>query len=108
MAERLVAGPTTFLIFVLMRVLAVRGCPTGWPIPSPSSKTSTGCSPSRSPRAGRLGVRSALSLPLLVDGCVIGALNVYGRRFNSFDEVSVGESFAQPAAVTAALGGSSP
>lgn len=29
------------------------------------------------PRAGRLGVHSALSLPLLVDGNVIGALNAY-------------------------------
>jgi GAF domain-containing protein len=56
------------------------------------------------PRASRLGVHSALSLPLLIDGGVIGALNVYGRRLNSFDEGSVraGESFAQPAAVTVA------
>jgi putative methionine-R-sulfoxide reductase with GAF domain len=56
------------------------------------------------PRAGRLGVHSALSLPLLIDGGVIGALNVYGRNLNSFDEVSVkaGEAFVRPAAITVA------
>lgn len=36
------------------------------------------------PRAGRLGVHSALSLPLLIDGDVIGALNANGRNLNSF------------------------
>lgn len=56
------------------------------------------------PRAGRLGVHSALSLPLVVNGDVIGALNVYGHDVNAFDELSVraGESFARPAAVTVA------
>jgi hypothetical protein len=34
-------------------------------------------------------VQGSLSLPLLVDGGVIGALNAYGRNLNSFDEVSV-------------------
>ncbi len=56
------------------------------------------------PRAGRLGVQGALSLPLLVDGGVIGALNAYGRNLNSLDEVSVkaGDAFVRPAAITVA------
>jgi GAF domain-containing protein len=56
------------------------------------------------PRAGRLGVHSALSLPLMVDERVVGALNVYGRARDAFDEVSVraGELFSGPAAVTVA------
>jgi len=53
------------------------------------------------PRAGRLGVHSALSLPLLVSGRVIGAINVYGRGKDVFDEhaAELGELFAKPAAV---------
>jgi GAF domain-containing protein len=56
------------------------------------------------PRAGRLGVHSALSLPLLLGDRVVGALNVYGRTRDAFDEraVLLGERFAGPAAVTAA------
>ncbi|GAB6900709.1 GAF and ANTAR domain-containing protein [Kineosporia succinea] len=55
------------------------------------------------PRAGGLGVHSALSLPLLVAGQPVGALNVYGRAHDAFDEQSafIGEEFAKPAAVTA-------
>jgi transcriptional regulator with GAF, ATPase, and Fis domain len=56
------------------------------------------------PRAARLGVHSALSLPLILGDRVVGALNVYGRERDAFDEVSVsvGERFSSPAAVTAA------
>ena len=56
------------------------------------------------PAAGRLGLHSVLSLPLLADGQVIGALNAYGRLHRAFDEDSVrsGERFATPAAVSAA------
>ncbi|GAA3630120.1 GAF and ANTAR domain-containing protein [Kineosporia mesophila] len=59
--------------------------------------------PSFGPQAGRLGVHSALSLPLLIAGQPVGALNVYGRAHNAFDEQSafIGEAFARPAAVTA-------
>ena len=53
------------------------------------------------PRVGRLGVHSALSLPLLVPGQVVGALNVYARGKDVFDDhaTEVGELFAAPAAV---------
>jgi transcriptional regulator with GAF, ATPase, and Fis domain len=53
------------------------------------------------PRVARLGVHSALSLPLIVNDCVIGAINVYGRAKNVFDESAahIGELFAVPAAV---------
>lgn len=56
------------------------------------------------PRVGRLGVHSALSLPLLVDGTPIGALNVYARPRDSFGAASarMGEAFAAPAAVSVA------
>jgi len=56
------------------------------------------------PRAGRLGVHSALSLPLILGDRVVGALNVYGRARDAFDEesASLGERFSSPAAVTAA------
>lgn len=54
------------------------------------------------PRVGRLGVHSALSLPLLVPDRVVGALNVYARPRNAFtaDAVRIGELFAVPAAVS--------
>jgi len=54
------------------------------------------------PRAGRLGVHSALSLPLLLADRVVGALNVYGREYDAFDGDSqaIGEEFSYPAAVT--------
>src|ERR1700735_3855330 len=53
------------------------------------------------PRVGRLGVHSALSLPLLVSGRVIGAINVYAHGKDVFDEhaAELGELFAKPAAV---------
>ena len=53
------------------------------------------------PRVGRLGVHSALSLPLLVPDKVVGAINVYARDKDVFDEhaAELGELFAKPAAV---------
>jgi GAF domain-containing protein len=53
------------------------------------------------PRVGRLGIHSALSLPLLVPGHVIGAINVYAHDKNVFDDhaAELGELFAAPAAV---------
>jgi len=56
------------------------------------------------PRVGRLGVHSALSLPLLLPDRVIGALNVYAHPRDAFDShaVELGEAFAVPAAVSVA------
>ena len=54
------------------------------------------------PRVGGLGVHSALSLPLLLPpGELVGAINVYARAKNVFDDhaVELGELFAAPAAV---------
>ena len=53
------------------------------------------------PRVGRLGVHSALSLPLLLSDQAIGAINVYAHGKDVFDEhaVELGELFAKPAAV---------
>ncbi len=53
------------------------------------------------PRVGRLGVHSALSLPLLLSDQVIGAINVYAHGKDVFDEhaAGLGELFAKPAAV---------
>ena len=53
------------------------------------------------PRVGRLGVHSALSLPLMLSGRVIGAINVYAHGKDVFDEhaAELGELFAKPAAV---------
>jgi GAF domain-containing protein len=53
------------------------------------------------PRAGRLGVHSVVSLPLLLPGQLVGAINVYARQKDVFDDRSVelGELFAAPAAV---------
>jgi GAF domain-containing protein len=53
------------------------------------------------PRVARLGVHSALSLPLIVGDLVVGAMNVYARDRDVFDEhaLRVGELFAGPAAV---------
>ena len=53
------------------------------------------------PRVASLGVQSALSLPLLVDDLVVGAMNVYARERDVFDEkaADLGELFAAPAAV---------
>jgi GAF domain-containing protein len=54
------------------------------------------------PRVGRLGVHSALSLPLLLPDRVVGALNVYAHGRDVFDEsaVRIGELFAPHAAVS--------
>lgn len=53
------------------------------------------------PRVGRLGVHSALSLPLMLPDRVIGAINVYARDKDVFNEhaAELGELFAKPAAV---------
>lgn len=53
------------------------------------------------PRVGRLGINSALSLPLLLPSQLVGAINVYARAKDVFDEhaVELGELFASPAAV---------
>lgn len=53
------------------------------------------------PRVGRLGINSALSLPLLLPGQLVGAINVYARAKDVFDDraVEIGELFAAPAAV---------
>lgn len=57
--------------------------------------------PTFGPLAADLGIHSALSLPLVLNGEVIGALNVYAHLRNAFDGSSrrVGELFAGPAAV---------
>jgi GAF domain-containing protein len=53
------------------------------------------------PRVGRLGVHSALSLPLMLPDRVVGAINVYAHDKGVFDEhaAELGELFAKPAAV---------
>jgi GAF domain-containing protein len=53
------------------------------------------------PRVGRLGIHSALSLPLLIDDRAVGAINVYSREKDAFDDraAELGELFATPAAV---------
>ena len=55
------------------------------------------------PRVGRLGIHSALSLPLLLDERSVGAINVYSRQKDAFDDraAELGELFAAPAAVAA-------
>ncbi len=54
------------------------------------------------PRVGRLGVHSVVSLPLLVNHRVLGAMNVYARAKDAFDAhaIELGELFAVPAAVS--------
>ena len=53
------------------------------------------------PRVGRLGINSALSLPLLLPSHLVGAINVYARGKDVFDDhaVELAELFASPAAV---------
>ena len=57
------------------------------------------------PRVGRMGVHSVLSLPLVLPGRllgqVVGAINVYARGKDVFDDhaAQLGEAFAGPAAV---------
>jgi GAF domain-containing protein len=52
-------------------------------------------------RAARLGVHSAVSLPLITAGTVVGALNVYAHAKHTFDDraAELGELFAVPAAI---------
>jgi GAF domain-containing protein len=59
---------------------------------------------SAAPRMAEVGARSSLSLPLPVQGEAIGALNIYARRTDAFDEAAVhlGEAFAGFAAVAVA------
>src|SRR5690348_8983933 len=54
------------------------------------------------PRAGRLGVHSALSLPLLGPEGPLGAMNVYSHAKHAFEAraIRMGELYAVPAAVT--------
>ena len=65
------------------------------------------CSDRQWPRFGsrvaRLGVHSALSLPLVTDEGVLGAMDVYAYARDAFDDraVRVGELFAVPAAIAA-------
>jgi len=53
------------------------------------------------PRARDVGVNSVVSLPLVLDEDVLGALNVYAHGFDVFTQhaADVGELFAVPAAV---------
>jgi transcriptional regulator with GAF, ATPase, and Fis domain len=53
------------------------------------------------PRVGRLGIHSALSLPMLLPGQLVGAINVFARDKDVFDDhaAELGELFAAPAAV---------
>ena len=53
-------------------------------------------------RVARRGVASALALPLLIDGQVVGSINVYARDKDVFGEhaVRLGSAFAAPAAVS--------
>ncbi|GLY33233.1 GAF and ANTAR domain-containing protein [Kineosporia sp. NBRC 101731] len=55
------------------------------------------------PQAGRMGVHSALSVPLLLGERVVGALNIYAHGRDAFDQhsIAIGEEFSGPAAVTA-------
>ena len=57
--------------------------------------------PTFGPHVDKLGVHSVLSLPLLTPDGVFGAMNVYARARNVFDDhaVELGEMFAVPAAI---------
>lgn len=57
--------------------------------------------PTFGPMAADLGINSALSLPMLLDGEVIGALNMYAHSHDAFTTESrrMGEQFATSAAV---------
>ena len=58
--------------------------------------------PDFGPRTAALGVHSVLSLPLVAQDCVVGAMNVYGRVRDAFteDAMRLGEAFAGPAAMS--------
>jgi GAF domain-containing protein len=51
------------------------------------------------------GVRSSLSVPLTVDGCTVGALNLYGMHPHTFDQAARqhAETFATQAATALAI-----
>jgi GAF domain-containing protein len=53
-------------------------------------------------RVARMGVHSALSLPLVIDDQVVGAINAYAHSRDAFGEhaVQMGSQFAGPAAVS--------
>lgn len=53
-------------------------------------------------RVARMGVHSVLSMPLIVDDQVVGAINAYARGRDAFAEhaVRLGSQFAGPAAVS--------
>lgn len=53
------------------------------------------------PQVARLGVHSALSLPLITPSGVVGALNVYAHPHDTFDDraAELGGLFAVPAAI---------
>lgn len=53
------------------------------------------------PRVAGLGVHSALSIPLLTSDGVLGAMNIYARQRDAFDEHAalIGELFSIPAAI---------
>src|SRR6478609_4546712 len=53
------------------------------------------------PRAGRLGVHSVLSLPLISADQVVGAMNVYAHAKDAFDSRAehLGQLYAVPAAI---------
>jgi GAF domain-containing protein len=57
--------------------------------------------PNFGPLAAELGVHSAISLPLVLNDEVLGALNVYAHERDAFGATSrrLGELFASPAAV---------
>lgn len=57
--------------------------------------------PNYGPKAGKLGARACLSLPLTADGRTVGALNLYSREVDAFDSdaVAVGELLAAHAAL---------
>lgn len=52
-------------------------------------------------RVARLGVHSVVSLPLITPDGVVGAMNVYARAKNAFDDraAELGQIFALPAAI---------
>jgi GAF domain-containing protein len=54
------------------------------------------------PRVGRMGVHSALALPLLLPDRVVGAISVYAYGKDVFDEHAeeLGQLFAKPAAAS--------
>jgi GAF domain-containing protein len=62
--------------------------------------------PRFAPQAAALGIRSVLSLPLIAQEQVIGALNLYARRRSAFGEAETAEAgkFAENAAGALALG----